>query len=201
MKTFLIILLFCCCIQHNHNPLLQLIQNQQQTKQNFSVQDAYKLIYQGNFGVAHILKNMDHARQFLEKEIESIKESENEPLIEHISVSTNLVRINLRPFKKSGSSVDTLFEVMKRSVEETKGDKQRFLNQWREFKELVIQGKLKFDLKELDSFDNKVKANNYPAVHHSSEYRRANKPAYRVVKEDIFKEYFPNLVKIKSKKK
>ncbi len=192
MKVLLIILLFCCCILPNKNTLVQLIKNQPQTKTNFSIQDAYKLIYQGNFGVAHILKNMDRAQQFLKEEIASIEESNDEPLIEPISVSNDLVRINLRPFKKFGYSVDKLFEIMIRSVEETKADKQRFLNQWCEFKESVIHGKLKFDRKELETFNQKVKAENYPAVHHSSGYRKTNNPAYRVVKENIFREYFPH---------
>ncbi|MBL7095783.1 hypothetical protein ISS22_17685 [candidate division KSB1 bacterium] len=193
MKILLIVLIFCCCFQPNKNTLIHLIKNELQTKPNFSIQDAYKLIYQGNFGVAHILKNKDHARQFLKNEIDSIEKSDNEPLIEHISISTNLVRINLRPFKKSGSSIDTLFEIMTRSVEETKQDKKRFLKQWREFRMAVIQEKLKFDVQELETFDLKVKAENYPAVHHSPGYRKANKPAYRVVKESIFREYFPFL--------
>jgi hypothetical protein len=193
MKILFMIMLFCCCCQTNKATLIELIKNEQRTKPNFSIQDAYKLIYQGNFGVAHILQDTDHARQFLKNEVNSIEKSDNEPLIEQISVYTNLVRINLRPFKKSGSSVATLFEVMTRSVEETKVDRQIFLSQWGEFMEAVKQGIIKFDLPELKTFDQKVKAKNYPAVHHSPEYRKANKPAYRVVKEDIFRKFFPDL--------
>ena len=193
MKILFMIMLFCCCYQTNKNTLIELIKNELRTKPNFSIQDAYKLIYQGNFGVAHILQNTDHARQYLKNEVNSIEKSNNEPLIEQISVSTNLVRINLRPFKKSGSSVDTLFEVMTRSVEETKVDRQFFLSQWGEFKDAVIQEKISFNQQELVTFDLKVKAENYPAVHHSPGYRKANKPAYRVVKEDIFRKFFPDL--------
>jgi len=193
MKILFMITLFCFCSQPDKTTLIKLIKNHQQTKPNFSIQDAYKLIYQGNFGVAHILKNTGHARQFLKEEIDAIEISDNEPLIEHISVTTNLVRINLRPFKKFGGSIDTLFEIMERSVKETKGDKQNFLNQWGDFKQAVIREKIIFNLDELETFDIKVKEGNYPAVHHSPDYRKVNKPAYRVVKEDIFKEYFPNL--------
>lgn len=187
------IILFGCCILPNKNNLLTLIKEHQQAKQNFSVQDAYKLIYQGNFGIAHMLKNIDRAWEFLNQEMDTIDGSARETLIEQISATTNLVRINLRPFKNSESSIDTLFKVMKLSAEKTNEDKQSFLKQWQEFKLTVLQDKLKFDVQELELFDQKVTAEDYPAVHHSPEYREANNPAYRVVKENLFREYFPNL--------
>ncbi len=193
MKIFLITMLFCCCFQTDNNSLIPLIKKHQQTRKNFLIQDVYKLIYQGVFGVAHILKKPDFAKQYLAKEMESIEETNNEPLIENISVSGELVRINLRPFKKSGGSVEKLFKIMTRSAEETKGDLEKFLYRWGEFKQAVIQGKLKFNIQELEKFDKKVKAENYPAVHHSQLYRETNRPAYRVVKKSIFLEYFPNL--------
>jgi len=151
------------------------------------------LIYQGVFGVAHILKKPDFAKQYLAKEMNSIEGTNSEPLIENISVSGDIVRINLRTFKKSGGSVEKLFEIMTLSAEETKGDMEKFLSQWGEFKQAVILGKLKFNIQDLEKFDKKVKAENYPAIHHSPGYRKANRPAYRVVKKSIFLEYFPNL--------
>ena len=186
MKLFLIALLFCGCFQPDSNSLLSIIKKHQQTKKNFSNQDSYKLIYQGVFGVAHILQIPEQAKKYLAKEMESVEETNNEPLIENISVSGELVRINLRPFKKSGGSVEKLFEIMIRSAKETNGDLEKFLTQWGEFKQAVINGRLKFNIQELEKFDRKVKAENYPAVHHSPEYREANKPAYRVVKKDVF---------------
>ena len=193
MKYLIIFLLLCLCCQTNSDTLIPLLKFHQQTKENFSIQDTYKLIYQGVFGVAHILENPDVAKQYLAKEMNTIEGINSEQLVEIISVSGDMVRINLRPFKKSGGSVEKLFEIMTRSAEETRGDMEKFLNQWGEFKQAVIQGKLNFNIQELEKFDNKVKAENYPAVHHSPGYRKANRPAYRVVKKRIFLEYFPNL--------
>jgi len=170
-----------------------LINKQKQAKANFSIQDAYKLIYQGTFGVAHILENPGYALWYLKTEINSINKSDSEPLMEDISLTNDLVRINLRVFKKCRSSADVLFEVMKRSAEKTNGDSQNFLYQWEKFKQAVSRGQIKFDLQQLERFDLKMKAENYPAVHHSLGYREANKPAYRVVRKDIFRKYFPNL--------
>ena len=186
MKYLIIFLLLCLCCQTNSDTLIPLLKYHQQTKENFSIQDAYKLIYQGGFGVAHILQIPERAKQYLVKEMESIEGTNKEPLIENISVSGELVRINLRPFKKSGRSVEKLFEIMIRSAKETNGDLEKFLTQWGEFKQAVINGRLKFNIQELEKFDQKVKAENYPAVHHSPEYREANKPAYRVVKKEGF---------------
>lgn len=184
-------MLFCFCNQPEKNRLILLIEKQQHVKKNFAVQDAYKLIYQGILGVAHIMENPEHAKQYLEKEYASVDSSNNEPLIENISISGEIVRINLRPYKYSGGSVEQLFEAMILSVKETNGSKDDFLILWEKFKQAVFDGRLKFDKQELEVFDKKVKAANYPAVHHSPKYREANKPAYRVVKKSIAMKLLP----------
>ena len=162
----------------------------QQNKIDFSVADVYKLIYQSVFGVAHILEKPEFAKQYLVSEIESVGGSDSEPLMENISVSGEIVRINLRPYKKSGRPVETLFEIMVKSAGEINGTQANFLKQWEAFKKAVKNGKLKFELQELEKSDREMKAKNYPAVHHSEKYREANKPAYRVVKKSVFWELF-----------
>jgi len=196
--TLFTVLLFCFCNQTEKSSLISLIEKHQHVKKNFAVQDAYKLIYQGVFGVAHIMENPERANQYLEKEYASVDSSKDEPLIEDISVAGEIVRINLRPYKYSGGSVDQLFEVMTQSVKETNGSKDDFLSLWKNFKQAVFDGHLKFDKQELEVFDRKIKAANYPAVHHSPGYRETNKPAYRVVKKSIAKKLLPNVIKFRN---
>ena len=192
MKYLVVMILFCLCCQAKNDGLISLLKHHQQTKENFSVQDAYKLMYQGVFGVAHILDKPEFAKRYLISEIESVESSDSEPLIETISVSGEIVRINLRPYKKSGRSVEKLFEIMVRSAGEINGTISDFLQHWEEFKKAFKNGKLNFNVKQLEKFEHKMIAENYPAVHHSLLYREANKPAYRVVKTNVFLEYFPN---------
>jgi hypothetical protein len=190
MKIFLFLSLLSCW-QNDRSNLLTIIKNHQQNKKGFSVQDAYKLIYQANFGVTHILQNKDHARQYLVQEIENISPVSDEALIENISVSGDIVRINLRPFKNLGNSIETLFKVMERSALEIKMDQHKFVEQWNEFKQAVHQRKLPFDEMALEKFSSEMEKAGYAAVHHSPSYRKFNEPAYRVVKKSIFFEFFP----------
>ncbi|MDZ7262231.1 MAG: hypothetical protein ONB05_09030 [candidate division KSB1 bacterium] len=177
----------------NTGSLQELILQHQQTKEIFTVQDAYKLLYQSIFGVTHILGNTEAARQYLSQEYESIDASLDEPLIEPISLNQEIVRINLRPFKARKGSPDKLFQVMISSAQEIQGNQLQFMELWQEFKALVYQGKLKFDLAELETFDQEVAQRHYPCVHHSEGYRHAHRPSYRVVKRKWFEQSFPLL--------
>ena len=162
--------------------LIQIIQQHQNTKKNFEIQDTYKLIYQSVFGIQHILDDKERAKIYLQQEFESINTDGHEDLIENISVSGGTVRLNLRPFKNRNGNIDHLFQAMLHSAEEIASSVQEFLDLWNQFKQAVFRAELNFDKTELSAFDHKMKLENYPARHHSAAYRAANRPAYRVLK-------------------
>ena len=167
------------------NKLIRLILDHQQMKKYFMIQDAYKLIYQAVFGIEHILNNLDAAKSYLEREFEAIAAGDSEDLIETISPSGEVVRLNLKPYKFRHGNLEKLFQAMLRSAEQIKGSREDFLKWWGYFKEAVIQSELDFDLAEIEAFDKKVQSENYPAMHHSPQYREANQPAYRVLQRDV----------------
>lgn len=186
MKIFsvLLVILMCFCTISQNMKLIELIQEHQKSKQNFAVQDAYKLIYQGVFGVAHILDNQHMAKKYLADEFESTTASDKIDLIENISVSGKIVRLNLQPYKYRNGDIDQLFQAMLKSAQEISGSQQEFLKLWDEFKQAVFDEKLNFNVTDLNKFDAKVKLHNYPAMHHSENYRTANNPAYRVLRKE-----------------
>lgn len=191
MKTlfiFFVFLLFAS--QCKPNDIVNLIKFHLRHKSNIHIQDIYKLLYQSVFGVSHILADPTKSKNFLRKEFDSVNPSENELLIEPISVDGKVVRINLRPFKAKYNDVDKLFQAMMISTQEIKGTLSKFLIVWNEFKKAVLNNELDFDRKELENFDQIIKLKNYPVLHHSEPYRSANEPAYRVVKRKIFEELF-----------
>jgi len=181
----LLLLTICFCAQSEQTTLIELIQEHQRSKKNFTVQDAYKLIYQSVFGVAHIVDNPAAAKKYLEHEFETVIASDELELLENISLSGEIIRLNLQPYKFQNGDTDQLFHAMLKSVEEISGNQKEFLKLWNEFRQNVLKGKLDFDKQELKIFDEEVKADNYPTRHHSSGYREANQPAYRVLKKDI----------------
>lgn len=165
--------------------LITLIFYHQQTKKCFAVQDAYKLIYQAVFGIEHILDNHEAAKRYLAQELEAIVAGEADELIENISPTGDVVRLNLRPYKLKHGNLDRLFQAMLYSAKQIKGSREDFLKLWRFFKHAVIENRLDFDSTELKAFDKKVQSENYPPMHHSPQYREANQPAYRVLNRQI----------------
>jgi len=176
---FLVLLMVFCCEQEMN--LIRLIKIHQQEKKDVEVQDAYKLIYQSVYGVAHILEFPERAKTFLVQEIASVDSSASEKMIEVISLSGDVVRLNLRPYKFYNGDPDLLFEAMVQSAESIRGSESDFLRDWEEFKTAVSHGRLTFDQQQAKRFDDEMKKAGYPEVHHSQGYRAANRPAYRVL--------------------
>lgn len=145
------------------------------------IEDAYKLIYQGVFGGEHLLANPAHARQLLYQEFEAIIPADIDPLIETISPTGAIIRLNLRPYKFRQGQPAWLFQAMQQSAQSATGSKAEFLKLWTIFKEAVYRQELPFDHQLLLLFDKKLQSENYPARHHSAAYRQAYQPAYRVL--------------------
>lgn len=165
--------------------LIKLIQVHQSMKKDFSVQDVYKLIYQGVFGIEHLLSASIMAKRYLQNEWATIIAAVDEELIENISVSGATVRLNLRPYKFRKGSVNSLFAAMMQSTHQTPGAGEKILQLWNTFTRAVSENDLNFDLNELTKFDARVRSENFPPMHHSLLYRQSNHPAYRVLKNDI----------------
>ena len=147
------------------------------------VTDYYKLIYQGVFGVGHIMG--EGAWGWLEREAEGLDMSEHqgEPLIEAISVDGSVVRVNLRPYLREGGSLTALFDSM-RETALVEGSTEAFMEVWRVFLTLVEEGRIEVDPADLEDIGVELREKGVIPHHHSQAYREAYYPAYRVVRRD-----------------
>ena len=179
-------------VEVDDTAVVRLVREQDRLHRNLGIQDVYKLLFQGVMGVAHLLEDRAKAWRELQKEFESLDadESMEEPLLQDVNIDGSVVRANLRSFKRLGLSLERLFEVMLRSAERIRADKDRFVALWKRVIELVTEGPLDFDYERLREFDGVVRAGGYPPVHHSRAYAKANKPAYRVVQKKAYQEIF-----------
>ena len=143
------------------------------------VQDAYKMLYQGEFGIGHLLGDGRGARQYLMEEIATMDTADRgEELLEPVSPDGHMVRVNLRPFRRLGLSSEVLLGAMLATVAETKGDTSRFVSVWEQF--VVIARSGPFSPEDLRVWDERVRRRDLPVAHHSPEYVREYLPAYRV---------------------
>ena len=172
----------------------QLVEYHRSIRQSLQVQDVYKLLYQANFGIEHMLSNRAAVLTFLQDELAPLDTLDiNEPLLERISSTDEIVRVNLRPFKALNLDPSVLVELMIQSAEVTRPDTLMFYQQWSNFSGLVRYGLLDFPADILGEFDQRIAEGKFDPVRHSEEYETLNKPAYRVVRRDLFKQRFGNL--------
>lgn len=169
----------------------ELIEFQQQHHPRLGAQDVYKLFFEAAFGVGHVLADSSAAVSELMDELASVDStSSGELLLEPISLYQDVVRVNLRSFKALNLNPSLLVKVMFQSARETLPDTLLFTRLWNEFSSLVRYGMLRFPADEVRVWNAKVEAGSIEAVHHSPEYTAADRPAYRVVKRDLFEAIF-----------
>lgn len=151
--------------------------------------DIIKFTFQAVFGAEHLLKDASFAKEYLHKEIETIrgsKDKDNEILFEQIS--DEFVRVNLYPFIfKECYSEDDLLDLFIKTASEKRGTSEEF------DKEININLetlKNKVDYKraniDIEEYMNMYK---YQPVTHSSNYREKENPHYRVIKKEYLEEF------------
>ena len=140
------------------------------------VQDVYKLIHQAALGSEHAIADPKSAREWMERELAEMGPGPDEPVVDPISGDGKIVRVHLRPFIADGGDPDVLLDAFIRTANEFRGDKNTLESYWK----MVIEMP-HFSRVEMSAFIVPLRAQNYPAVHHSEAYERAYRPAYRVI--------------------
>lgn len=140
------------------------------------IQDLYKLIHQAAQGSEHAVANPDSARNWLLREMAEMGEGPRESLIDPISPGGEIVRIHLRPFVAAGHDPDGLLDAFIRTANEYHGDVHMLEGFWQAAITLS-----NFPPEEMEDFFRSMKDQNFPAVHHSPEYEKLYRPAYRVI--------------------
>ena len=148
--------------------------------------DAVKLVYQNEFGGGHMIKSPEAALIRLRNEYAATEHDAMQPLM--IPIGSGMARVQLKALKES--DIARLNEAFMETANRSKGMLPEFLEKLDVLRRVTAQGAFAFEAAELEEYLSEYKRQGYPAVSHSEEYRKAYLPAYRVVKESIFKERF-----------
>jgi hypothetical protein len=142
------------------------------------IQDVYKLIHQSAMGSEHAVGDPKAAREWMEREIAEMDDGPSEPVVDPISPDGDIVRVHLRPYVLRGGSIEELVEAFIHTANEHRGEISLLERYW------TIAARLdNFPVAGMDDFIQSMKTENYPTVHHSSEYKNAYHPSYRVVSQ------------------
>ncbi|MBE6542605.1 MAG: hypothetical protein E7672_09220 [Ruminococcaceae bacterium] len=146
--------------------------------------DLVKLAFQAEFGPGHMISDENAAIQFLRNEMSSAQTSSS-PHIENLGEKYS--RIYLKQIE--GFSNEGLTSLYSRlflySAKDKNGNIDGFLNRIDEIREIVSRGTFSFQITEFDRYIEEYISNGINPVSHSSEYRNAYSPAYRVVKREL----------------
>ena len=140
----------------------------------FRLRDAAKLLYQSEFGGGHLIADPASALAWLKSETAGC-EITDEPLISPIG--GGFCRVNLAP-AAGRISPETLCRIFVLSSRRPAGDLENFKTK------LALLYRLTFDPAEVDTFLTEYAAQGYPMLSHSESYRAANRPAYRVIRQE-----------------
>lgn len=150
--------------------------------------DIYKLIYQAAMGSAHSIGFVEPAREYFLEEISSMSNGPEEPVVDIIAHDGSIFRINIRPYVQDGFNPEKLFDAFVQTGKEYTGSEGKLeLYCWWLIR-MKDEGMLPVYPRDIDQYLREMSKSGFPAVHHSSEYRNAYSPSYRVISSTFIRE-------------
>lgn len=145
--------------------------------------DAVKLLYQNEFGGGHLIRDENAALGYLRREYAATPRDPAMPLTE--AIGNGLVRVNLAALPEN--RLEELGQAFLRSAKIHQGNLENFLPKLTLLKDLAQEGAFAFSGAELEDYLHTYVQAGYPMVSHSDTYRKLYHPAYRVVREELFR--------------
>jgi hypothetical protein len=163
----------------------QLLAHHFQRYPRMELADVYKLLHQAAMGSGHAVDDPGDARAKLEAEVERLGEGPDDPIADPISPDGKLARIHLRPYVAGGHSVDVLLDAFVQTARAYPVAPDRLERFCGCLGDLAAAGGIPFPRDEVERYFKAIAGRGHPVVHHSDAYRKAYRPAYRVVGLDL----------------
>lgn len=155
------------------------------------ISDHVKLIYQNEFGCEHLDQNRDTALARLVSECEMAQPGAH--LFEKIG--NGYWRIYLKNALALGASPETLARMFLSTAQQRHGSKARLLTKLTLLHRLCTEAQLPFNPTLCQIYLVNYNAAGLPPVHHSTRYRLAYSPCYRVIGEE-YARFFELLLRL-----
>lgn len=147
---------------------------------NLQIRDVFKHIYQSSFGCEHMISSPEAVEDYIRKEAEQYV-SVAEEMIE--SLDGDYCRVHLDVIRK-GLSASTLAKLFYLSAEHVEDGRERLSEKLSVLLEAVEEGLLPFEKEAVIEALEEWRGADYPACHHSEDFRAAYTPAYRLIKKE-----------------
>jgi hypothetical protein len=153
------------------------------------IEDSYKWIYHATHGGDHAVGDSEEGpRRWMEREWSTLgRPQSGEPEVVKLDPEGRLLRINLRPYKARGGDKEMLLALFVASAKRFRPDPATFRREWTSLGERLRErprGHLSYT--EWKRLDGATRRFGYPAIHHSAEFERVARPAYRVILGELW---------------
>ena len=162
----------------------ELLLNHYTAYQRLEVADIFKFVFQSAFGCEHLVSSEERALNYIKAELERIKDDKSAPRIDALDGDYSRVHLSCLSDEVTPEVLAKYF-CLSAKVEE--GGKERLLEKIAVARELIADGTIPLSLSDFDELHAKWEAAGYPAIHHSDSFRKAYRPAYRVIANEYLK--------------
>ena len=150
--------------------------------------DIYKLLHQAALGPGHAVDNSAATRKRLDEEIAALGDAPTELLQDVISPDGRLGRVHLRPYLAAGGNPDALHRAFVETANNYPASPDKLAKFCGCLGDLAASGGIPFSREDVVVYFARISRDGYPAIHHSEPFRRAYRPAYRVVAIDLLRD-------------
>ena len=143
-------------------------------------QDAVKLLYQSEFGAAHLFSEPERVFNELLREGAPMRDRAMEPDVEPIG--DGFCRLGLAGTSYNGIAPETVFRLFRRATDPAYASPARFADKRAQLMNCAVAQEMPFSASDARAYLKEYEAAGCPAVRHSEQYRAAYAPAYRLVR-------------------
>ncbi|MDZ4726505.1 MAG: hypothetical protein SH817_10120 [Leptospira sp.] len=164
------------------------------------IQDFYKWLYFGEFGVEEFNNLLAANKQIPELHVllaEIKKEASlghsNAKLWEPLGVSARFIKVFVSPFYLHDCPVKRLVNLIERSPA-FRGARMTFKLDWNTLKEVVIELRPDITRRDFINFEERINFHQLPELKFTEKFEEKNPYHYRVVSQKLFFDYFPEFI-------
>ena len=188
-KTVIVIATMLVVIATMAQNIEGFVNSQMQTYPKSRLLDIYKSCFQDYMGAEHLVSDRARVKAYLDEELELTSIESLMPwYYEPCGIDSSYYRVSIKVVKKGIVTEDMLLDAFIRSAN---AKNRPSVESWRERWHVIIGtiDSMRLNLPYYDSdkqfIDNILNAGKY-AISHSSDYRQAYRPHYRIVERSIF---------------
>ncbi len=200
-KTIFSVLVMLFSLALSAQDIQGFVTKQMQTYPKSRLLDIYKSCFQDYMGAEHLVSDKQRVKAYLDEELQTTSLDDLMPwYYEACGVNGQYVRVSIRAIKENLITEDVLLDAFTRSANsDMRPTVESWRDRWHKIVGTIDQMELNLPNYQQDrTFIDSILSVGKYAISHSSEYREAYRPHYRIVEKSIFENEIKPLIESKT---